>query len=66
MPQIMAFARSRGLFVIEDSAECLGATVGGRQAGSYATGSFSFDGTKNITTGEGGMVTTTMGTWPIG
>lgn len=58
MPSIMAFARERNLFVIEDSAECLGATVGGRQAGSFATGIFSFYATKNITTGEGGMVTT--------
>ena len=58
MPEIMEFARSRGLLVIEDSAECLGATVGGRQAGSFGIGSFSFYGTKNITTGEGGMVTT--------
>lgn len=58
MPAIMAFAKERGLFVIEDSAECLGATVGGRQAGAFATGIFSFYATKNITTGEGGMVTT--------
>ena len=58
MPAIMAFARARNLFVIEDSAECLGAAVGGRQAGAYATGIYSFYATKNITTGEGGMVTT--------
>ncbi len=58
MPSIMAFARERNLFVIEDSAECLGATVGGTQAGAFATGIFSFYATKNITTGEGGMVTT--------
>jgi perosamine synthetase len=58
MPSIMRFARERNLFVIEDSAECLGAAVGGRQAGSFATGIFSFYATKNITTGEGGMVTT--------
>ena len=58
MPEIMAMAKRRNLFVIEDSAECLGASVGGRQAGSFATGIFSFYATKNITTGEGGMVTT--------
>jgi perosamine synthetase len=58
MTDIMALARERGLFVIEDSAECLGATVAGQQAGSFATGIYSFYGTKNITTGEGGMVTT--------
>jgi perosamine synthetase len=58
MPEIMALASERGVPVIEDSAECLGAEVGGRQAGSFAIGIFSFYGTKNITTGEGGMVTT--------
>lgn len=58
MPAIMEFARARNLFVIEDSAECLGATVAGRQAGAFATGIYSFYATKNITTGEGGMVTT--------
>lgn len=61
MPAIMAFAKARNLFVIEDSAECLGASVGGRQAGAFATGIYSFYATKNITTGEGGMVTTDDG-----
>jgi len=58
MPAIMALASRHNLAVIEDSAECLGATVAGGQAGSFATGIFSFYATKNITTGEGGMVTT--------
>jgi perosamine synthetase len=58
MPEIMALADRHNLFVIEDSAECLGAEVAGKQAGSYATGIYSFYATKNITTGEGGMVTT--------
>ena len=58
MPSIMKLAQSHGLAVIEDSAECLGAMVGGRQAGSFDIGIFSFYATKNITTGEGGMVTT--------
>ncbi len=58
MPEIMALAKAHNLFVIEDSAECLGARVAGRQAGAFATGIFSFYATKNITTGEGGMVTT--------
>lgn len=61
MPEIMALAEARNLFVIEDSAECLGATIAGRQAGSFATGIYSFYATKNITTGEGGMVTTDDG-----
>lgn len=58
MPEIMEFANRSGLPVIEDSAECLGAQVGGREAGSFGIGIFSFYGTKNITTAEGGMVTT--------
>jgi perosamine synthetase len=58
MPAIMDLAARHGLTVIEDSAECLGASVGGRQAGGFDTGIFSFYATKNITTGEGGMVTT--------
>jgi perosamine synthetase len=58
MPEIMAFAAERKLLVIEDSAECLGATIAGRQAGGFGVGIFSFYSTKNITTGEGGMVTT--------
>jgi perosamine synthetase len=58
MTQIMRLANKHQLFVIEDSAECIGATVDGKQAGSFATGVFSFYSTKNFTTGEGGMITT--------
>jgi perosamine synthetase len=58
MREIMDLARARGIRVVEDSAECLGAKVDGRQAGSFDIGIYSFYATKNITTGEGGMVTT--------
>jgi len=58
MPQIIEIARKHNLRVIEDSAECLGGTYHGVQAGSYDIGCFSFFPTKNITTGEGGMFTT--------
>jgi dTDP-4-amino-4,6-dideoxygalactose transaminase len=44
--------------VLEDAAQAHGATLGGRAVGSFGVGSFSFYGTKNHTTGEGGMVTT--------
>lgn len=57
MDEIMELAARYDLPVIEDSAECLGATVAGKQAGSFGWGVFSFYATKNITTGEGGMVT---------
>jgi dTDP-4-amino-4,6-dideoxygalactose transaminase len=46
------------LTLVEDSAQAHGATIGGRAAGSTGLGCFSFYATKNLTTGEGGMVTT--------
>jgi len=57
MDKIMAIAKKHNLRVIEDSAETLGASLNGKQAGSFDIGCFSFYPTKNITTGEGGMVT---------
>jgi dTDP-4-amino-4,6-dideoxygalactose transaminase len=58
MDEIVAIANRKGLLVIEDSAEAVGATCKGRMAGSFGIGCFSFYPTKNITTGEGGMLTT--------
>ncbi|MEO8127846.1 MAG: DegT/DnrJ/EryC1/StrS family aminotransferase, partial [Bryobacteraceae bacterium] len=59
MDPILAIARRRGLFVLEDGAEAHGATYRGRKIGSIGdAAAFSFFGNKIITTGEGGMVTT--------
>ena len=58
MERLAAIAQRHELAVIEDAAQALGATVEGRPVGSFGLGSFSFYATKNITTGEGGMVTT--------
>ncbi|MFA5725405.1 MAG: DegT/DnrJ/EryC1/StrS family aminotransferase [Candidatus Omnitrophota bacterium] len=58
MARILAIARKYGLSVIEDSAESLGARFKNKKTGSFGTGCFSFFSTKNITCGEGGMVTT--------
>lgn len=58
MDEIMVIASKHGLAIIEDSAETLGATFAGQQAGTFGTGCFSFFPTKNLTTGEGGMLTT--------
>ena len=57
MTAIMDLARSHGLRVIEDCAECLGSSSNGRHPGSFGDiGTFSFFGNKTITTGEGGAV----------
>lgn len=53
-----ALADSHGLALVEDSAQSHGATFEGRAAGSFGLGCFSFYGTKNLTTGEGGIITT--------
>ena len=58
MEKISAFARDHNLLLIEDSAETLGGTFDGQKSGSWGIGCFSFFPTKNITTGEGGMLTT--------
>lgn len=52
------FAVRRGLIVIQDACQAIGATVAGQPLGSYGTAVYSFYATKNLTTGEGGMVTT--------
>jgi len=59
MDRLMGIARRHELLVIEDCAESHGATVRGRMTGSFGDmAAFSFYANKVITTGEGGMVTT--------
>ncbi len=58
MPRLSVIANKHGLAVIEDAAQAHGAAINGKRAGSWGTGCFSFYPTKNITTGEGGMITT--------
>lgn len=59
MDEICAFADEHDLAVIEDAAQAHGARYRGNVVGSIGdVGCFSFYATKNITTGEGGVVTT--------
>lgn len=58
MGRLSTIASSRGLRMVEDSAQSHGATFEGKAAGSYDIGTFSLYATKNITTGEGGVITT--------
>jgi perosamine synthetase len=58
MTAIMDIADRHNLIVIEDACQAHGATFEGQQVGSFGTGCFSFYPTKNMTTGEGGIVTT--------
>ena len=57
MDRIQAVADAHGLQVFEDAAQAHGASLGGRPVGSFGTfAMFSLYPTKNMTSGEGGMV----------
>jgi perosamine synthetase len=59
MDRLLDVGSRRGVHIIEDAAEGLGSVYNGKRAGSMgAFGSFSFHGSKTITTGEGGMFVT--------
>ena len=55
---IMDIADRHSLMVIEDTCQAIGATYKGKPAGSFGTGVFSLYATKNVMSGEGGMITT--------
>jgi dTDP-4-amino-4,6-dideoxygalactose transaminase len=57
-PAIEAIAQRHGLAIIEDAAQAHASAIGGRKAGSFGTGCFSFYATKNLMSGEGGMLST--------
>jgi len=59
MPEILKIAKENNLVVIEDCAQGIGTAIDGKVAGSFGDcGAFSFFATKNLTTGEGGIITT--------
>lgn len=58
MSPIMEIANRHNLVILEDAAQSHGAKYFGQQAGSFGSGAFSLYPTKNMTSAEGGMVTT--------
>ncbi len=58
MDEITKIAEEYDLDIIEDACQAHGAGYKGKKVGSFGTGTFSFYPTKNMTTGEGGMITT--------
>jgi perosamine synthetase len=59
MEELMEIAREYRLLVLEDACEAIGAEVEGRRAGTFGNaGVFAFYPNKQMTTGEGGMITT--------
>lgn len=58
MDEIITICKKHNLVLIEDACQAHGAEYQGRKVGSFGIGCFSFYPTKNMTTGEGGMITT--------
>lgn len=58
LSRLESLCQRSGLSLIQDAAQAHLATVGGRRLGSFGSACFSFYASKNMTTGEGGMVIT--------
>jgi perosamine synthetase len=58
MDALTEIAERHGLAIVEDACQAHGAEFRGRKVGSFGHGAFSLYGTKNMTTGEGGLITT--------
>jgi dTDP-4-amino-4,6-dideoxygalactose transaminase len=59
MDAVMAIAKKHGLYVVHDTAQSIGSLYKGKKTGVMADiATFSFHGTKNLTTGEGGALAT--------
>ena len=64
MDEIMEICRQEGIYVIEDAAESLGATLNDRQSGTFADmGVYSFNGNKILSTSGGGMLLSNSEEW---
>ncbi len=55
---VQQICEDKGLILVEDCAQAHGAEYEGKKVGGFGVGCFSFYPTKNMTTGEGGMITT--------
>jgi perosamine synthetase len=61
MAGIREVAKRHGIPVLEDAAQSIGAQIDGAKAGSFGdVATFSFHGSKTLTTGEGGMLVTDL------
>jgi len=58
MKEIIKICNKHNLMLVEDACQAHGAEYDGTKVGSFGTGCFSFYATKNMTTIEGGMITT--------
>ncbi len=62
--EIVSICKESGIYLIEDAAESLGASYGGRQSGAFGDfGIFSFNGNKLLTTSGGGMLVSDSSEW---
>ncbi len=59
LPTIARAAQERGVYVVDDAAQCLGGGIGGRPSGTWGDiGLYSFDKGKNVTSIDGGVLVT--------
>jgi len=64
LDEIVRLCKEEGIYLIEDSAESLGATYEGKQSGTFGDiGVYSFNGNKILTTSGGGMVVSENEAW---
>ncbi len=56
--ELSSLAESRRLVLLQDACQAVGATFQGLGLGRFGTAAYSFYATKNLTTGEGGMIVT--------
>lgn len=58
MQKLGQLSELAGVHIVEDAAQAHGATFRGNAAGTFGVGCFSLYATKNLTSGEGGLITT--------